>query len=563
MYDSDVFAVLTACDKRNKARSAFDLPENRRWLRRARGGVATAPLMNSREATPADDGQPGSDDEDGAVDRLVLTFDVKNPANGIQFGTDPLLSDVLLGHRGTRGVSKRQFNIIVDDELRIFLQDLYSTHGTAVSSGGQNKDEVRKRETWILACSPRQEWDPFEKVEIHVRGLAMQIEFPNHLLENHQYLENLRAFSRNHRQALARSREEIPTVIGLELDSGPATAAPSGSWTVGERLIYFHDQVIGHGTFGNIERVMRMRDGEWFAAKTLKSTADRGRADSTKPSMLAKLRREFTLMKENPHPNVMRVHDFQESSKPFFVMDYYEDGSIRDAGISKNEDIVTTLGQILDALCHLHAKGVVHRDIKPANIMVDTSPLFKVALTDFGLSKATKDTTLLKTFCGTPKYTAPEAFPDSDGHGPKVDIWSLGVMISTLIYEIPKHKGPLRSRDETGDLTMKWRGWINSWSELILKALKDEADDNLTEILKGMMQYEAEKRWDADRCLTRGLKNGLFKRRLEDNLVVCANYHRVLFAKTPTGLLSPVAKQSEEASWMSSDPEVTIILADP
>jgi hypothetical protein len=110
----------------------------------------------SREATPTEDPQ-STDDEAGAVDRLVVTFNelLKTPLlNGMQFGTNTLLSHVLLGHRGTRGISTKQYNIIMDDDLCIWLHDFHSTHGTAVGHNGQNQMEVRKKETWILAYAP-------------------------------------------------------------------------------------------------------------------------------------------------------------------------------------------------------------------------------------------------------------------------------------------------------------------------------------------------------------------------------------------------------------------------
>jgi serine/threonine-protein kinase Chk2 len=58
---------------------------------------------------------------------------------------------------------------------------------------------------------------------------------------------------------------------------------------------------------------------------------------------------------------------------------------------------------------YLHNNGIVHRDIKPENILLQSSEnetLIKV--TDFGLSKLFDSKNLMKTFCGTPQYLAPE-----------------------------------------------------------------------------------------------------------------------------------------------------------
>ena len=117
MYGSDVFAVITAHDQKNKASSALELDHNSRWFCKATGGVALEPTMNSCETTPAEDSQ--SDDEKkeeipSNVSRLVVSFSkllaLDNVENGLQLGTNPILSHILLGHHGTKGISGRQVN---------------------------------------------------------------------------------------------------------------------------------------------------------------------------------------------------------------------------------------------------------------------------------------------------------------------------------------------------------------------------------------------------------------------------------------------------------------------
>lgn len=97
MYDPNVFAVLTPFDNKNKASSAFKLPQNSRWFRRAIGGVAERPTIDSREPTPAEDAQ--SDGQElGAIDRLVVTFDelLKDPLSGLWLGTSPRSTHICL-----------------------------------------------------------------------------------------------------------------------------------------------------------------------------------------------------------------------------------------------------------------------------------------------------------------------------------------------------------------------------------------------------------------------------------------------------------------------------------
>lgn len=85
--------------------------------------------------------------------------------------------------------------------------------------------------------------------------------------------------------------------------------------------------------------------------------------------------------------------------------------------------------ELLCAIAHCHANGVIHRDIKPENIMVDSNE--RVKLLDFGLSKKSKGETD-QTICGTPYYIAPEMI-EGDFYNEKVDIWSIGVLLYSLV----------------------------------------------------------------------------------------------------------------------------------
>lgn len=112
MYGPNVFAVLIAHDQKNKAGSAFALKYNSGWFCKATGGVALEPTTDSREITPAEDSQSDDDYELNAPTRLVLPFDkllsLDNLQNGLQLGTNTTTSHILLGYRGTRGISDKQ-----------------------------------------------------------------------------------------------------------------------------------------------------------------------------------------------------------------------------------------------------------------------------------------------------------------------------------------------------------------------------------------------------------------------------------------------------------------------
>ena len=84
----------------------------------------------------------------------------------------------------------------------------------------------------------------------------------------------------------------------------------------------------------------------------------------------------------------------------------------------------------------MHAHRVIHRDLKLGNLFLNDKLEVKVG--DFGLAtKLEFDGERKRTICGTPNYIAPEVLEGKHGHSYEVDIWSLGVIIYTLIYGKP------------------------------------------------------------------------------------------------------------------------------
>lgn len=55
-------------------------------------------------------------------------------------------------------------------------------------------------------------------------------------------------------------------------------------------------------------------------------------------------------------------------------------------------------------------------------------------MVDFGFSNLFSRGQLLKTWCGSPPYAAPELFEGKEYDGPKVDIW---VSVLVLVILVP------------------------------------------------------------------------------------------------------------------------------
>jgi serine/threonine protein kinase len=148
------------------------------------------------------------------------------------------------------------------------------------------------------------------------------------------------------------------------------------------------------------------------------------------------------------HPFIVSLHGaFQTSTKLYLLMDYVSGGElfhhIHKQGIFLEHHARVYVGEIVLALEHLHAHGVIHRDLKPENILLGADG--HVILTDFGLSKmGVKDAhdAHHKTLCGTNEYMAPEMI-NGTGYGRSVDWWALG----TLVYEMLTGDPPFSNRN--------------------------------------------------------------------------------------------------------------------
>ncbi|MEQ2180569.1 hypothetical protein GOODEAATRI_002484 [Goodea atripinnis] len=116
-------------------------------------------------------------------------------------------------------------------------------------------------------------------------------------------------------------------------------------------------------------------------------------------------------------------------------MEYASGGEVFDYlvahGRMKEKEARAKFRQIVSAVHYCHQKKIVHRDLKAENLLLDADSNIKIA--DFGFSNEFTEGSKLDTFCGSPPYAAPELFQGKKYDGPEVDIWSLGVILYTLV----------------------------------------------------------------------------------------------------------------------------------
>lgn len=227
-------------------------------------------------------------------------------------------------------------------------------------------------------------------------------------------------------------------------------------------------------------------------------------------------------------PNVAQVIELQEKSELMIVMHYYPDGDMVNARIFDEARRISAFGQVLEALSHLHANGIVHRDLNPESILVQLKPYFKVVITDFSLAEIITDNAWPKTSCGTLEYVTPEVSPGfSENHVFLADVWSAGVMGIEWIYDLPASPEIPTPEEPGQEISPKsWSEWVRAWGLSLFEKLREEAKagDVMIDILSHMVEMDPNTRWTAKKCLMTGLESGIFKRRNADGLIVCADY---------------------------------------
>jgi eukaryotic-like serine/threonine-protein kinase len=119
----------------------------------------------------------------------------------------------------------------------------------------------------------------------------------------------------------------------------------------------------------------------------------------------------------------------------FIAMEFVKGRELRDYFEQRERfslgEIARIMSEMLDALDHAHAHGVVHRDMKPANLILLENGRVKVA--DFGIARLeASELTQTGTLMGTPSYMSPEQFMGQPVDG-RSDLFSCGVILYQML----------------------------------------------------------------------------------------------------------------------------------
>jgi serine/threonine protein kinase len=203
--------------------------------------------------------------------------------------------------------------------------------------------------------------------------------------------------------------------------SQPAASVPSEPLIDGWRLL----GVIGQGSDGVVYRAHREgQPRQMFALKV-------SRRDP------ARLCREWVVLRELSHPNIVAIRGARPSGlNPFIVMDLIDGPSLgrwmREGPMDAARARVL-FTQAVEAIAYLHRRGLYHRDIKPNNFVVDRRD-GQLRLVDFGHVHGSAITAITEAglVCGTLNYLPPEwDVPEADDA--RRDVYALGVMLYEMI----------------------------------------------------------------------------------------------------------------------------------
>jgi len=98
-----------------------------------------------------------------------------------------------------------------------------------------------------------------------------------------------------------------------------------------------------------------------------------------------------------------------------------------------DRDVRYYIFELLKALDHCHAQGIMHRDVKPHNVMIDHEKR-KLRLIDWGLAEFYHPKQQYNVRVASRYYKGPELLVDMRQYDYSLDMWSLGCMFAGMIF---------------------------------------------------------------------------------------------------------------------------------
>ncbi len=250
---------------------------------------------------------------------------------------------------------------------------------------------------------------------------------------------------------------------------------------------------LGNGGMGKIYLASDQQLSRQVAIKTIHQKF-RGNED-----LRERVARECRLhAKLGIHQNIVALYDrIDQGEDIYLVMEYVDGINLVDRlendpekkGRFSTSEVVELVLQLLKAVSHIHAHGIVHRDIKPSNIMLlDKETPFAVKLLDLGIADSGNNDDTGGP--GTPAYMAPERIdPETFGEESAVsDLYSVGVILYELLAGSPPFQGKV-TEIFTGHLA----------GEPNLKVFPETVPEPLLDVVKISLEKDQKNRFQTAR----------------------------------------------------------------
>ncbi|KAH9275595.1 hypothetical protein BASA83_001881 [Batrachochytrium salamandrivorans] len=189
---------------------------------------------------------------------------------------------------------------------------------------------------------------------------------------------------------------------------------------------------IGEGAFSKVKLAQHTLIDKPVALKIIDK-----RELAKKGVAVNQLLREILLLASLNHPNINRLLQIIDSPTHIYVvLEYESGGELFDVLLLRKKmpenEARGYMRQIVCGLQYCHLQGIIHRDLKLENILINKHGVVKIC--DFGFSNLLREgAQTFETFCGSPPYAAPEMVSRKKYQGPEVDVWSLGVILYTMV----------------------------------------------------------------------------------------------------------------------------------
>jgi serine/threonine protein kinase len=192
-------------------------------------------------------------------------------------------------------------------------------------------------------------------------------------------------------------------------------------------------KLLGKGSYGEVKLAIDKLTLKKYALKiySKKTLED--------PKKKSNIENEITILKQLDNINIMKLYEVIKTDKfQYLIMEYIDGISLLDI-IKKEKNhyleekrALKIFKQILQAIDYCQSKNICHRDIKLENILTIKEDIVK--LIDFGFAVITNKETYQTLLCGSPSYMAPEIVKREKYIAQYSDIWSLGVLLYSMLY---------------------------------------------------------------------------------------------------------------------------------